>query len=83
MPCVTSSSATASRGKRPKAHELARERIVGNCRSALVPIRIITDLGGGSSSVFKRQLAPASFRKSASSINATRRPPMKGLSAMS
>ena len=46
-----------------------RERIVGNCLCSLVPINRTTSPGGGSSSVFSRQLAPSSLRKSASSKN--------------
>ncbi len=69
--------------KRLKSDGLRRERIVGSCLSALVPIRIKSELGGGSSSVFSRQFALSSLRKSASSMMATLRPPMKGLSAIS
>ena len=39
-----------------------RERIVGSCLAGLVPIRISTERGGGSSSVFSRALAPSAFR---------------------
>ena len=59
-----------------------RERIVGNCRAGLVPIRINSEWGGGSSSVFSRQFALDALKWSASSIIATRRPPRNGLSEM-
>ncbi len=69
--------------QRAKAYRLARERIVGNCRSALVPIRIRTECPGGSSRVLSSALALSSFKKSASSMSATLRPPMNGRRAMS
>ena len=41
-----------------------RERIVGSCLAGLVPIRISTERGGGSSSVFSRAVGPLGVQDS-------------------
>ena len=78
MPFSKSSPATISSLSGWKRINWQRERIVGSCLAGLVPIKISTERGGGSSSVFSRAFAPSAFRKSASSMIAIFRPPMKG-----
>ena len=57
--------------------------MVGSCRSVLVPIRISTEPGGGSSSVLRKQLADSSLRSSASSMTTTLPRPRADLSEKS
>ena len=48
MPFFISNRATVSSSSGRNRISCARERIVGSCRSALVPIKISTERGGGS-----------------------------------
>ena len=70
---------TTSGGRAAKRITWHRERIVGSCRSSAVPTRMIAAPSGGSSSVFRRQLAASSEKWSASMITATLREPSAGL----
>ncbi len=52
--------------------------MVGFWRSVLLPIRMSTEPGGGSSSVLRKQLADSSLRSSASSMTTTLPRPRAG-----
>ena len=62
---------TTASGSGAKRTTWQRDRMVGSCRSGLVPTRTISERGGGSSSVLRKALADSSLKSSASSSTAT------------